>query len=130
MMPATELPRCAKCAKPCYDEYDLKTFVNVGQKWYCGGCKNQADHEASKLHRIEHRYGLGDTVCMKLQIAGSRPHIRGDGTYEPGNPVTFGMVTAIHVRPGMTSYSVTWADSRQETVHFEMELASQSDSPE
>jgi hypothetical protein len=64
------------------------------------------------LHAIRPTFELGAIVALKLQQADA---------WAGGQP-TKGIITAIHIRPGMTSYSVTWADNRQKTSHFEMEL--------
>lgn len=55
------------------------------------------------------------------------PRSIGDIVYLKCGDDTRGVINGIHVRPGGIGYSVTWADTRQSTDHWSLELV---DSPE
>jgi hypothetical protein len=57
-------------------------------------------------------FGIGDTVYLKLHAWDDRVP---------------GMVTSLHVRPGLVTFGVTWTDNRQETIHYGMELVGGED---
>ena len=59
----------------------------------------------ASVYRVKHE--IGDTVYLAV---------------EPFDERSPGMVTALHVRPGLITYGVTWADTRTETVHQAIEL--------
>ena len=59
-----------------------------------------------------------EAVYFARLAIGQVVHLR----IEPFDDRSPGMVTAIHVREGLVTYGVSWADPRQETVHQELEL--------
>lgn len=60
----------------------------------------------------ETAFEIGETVFLKIQ---------------PWDHRSPGMITGIRFYPGGHHYSVTWSDNRQETSHYEIELARDED---